>query len=129
MKDYNEKVEELADIIYNLDEEDDAVLDSINEFIEDYYGGEPINRMSEMESEFDNMTKAELIELGANGFDIYDNYFSQGTNCNYYSFRTLWDCDDLDINDMARYCIDNDEDFGNADIREYLDENTEPEDE
>ena len=117
---FDEKQQAVEDVLINLPDEE--LLEIYNTVAEDW-SYEQVYRMSDLdESGLATLTNSELIELGSNGFDVYDNYFIDAgldstSSDNVYSL--------VDDSLVAQYIIDNDNDFGNDDIREILDDEDE----
>lgn len=117
---FDEKQQAVEDVLINLPDEE---LLEIYNTVAGEWCYELVYRMDDLdESGLATLTSSELIELGSNGFDVYDNYFIDAgldstSSDNVYSL--------VDDSLVAQYIIDNEDDFGNDDIREILDKEDE----
>lgn len=115
-----QKKDKIYDILNDMEESE---LVSINNSYNSYTGlGCHIYEMEEFDDEYDNNTPLEIAEAVTGGsFSTGDKYFAKDDwdDCN--SFDCIGDY--VDCSDIAQYCVEHDEDFGNEEIRAILDKN------
>lgn len=100
------------------------VLESLNDydFVEVWnaysYTCDRIYCMDEFDDVMSNYSASELLECLSGDFSIYDDFFMDD-NCYWISFN----CPvvEVELDDLIEYIIENDDDFGDYDIRELLD--------
>ena len=99
-----------------------------NDYTDRNYYDDHIYNMCEFDEIMDGRTPTEIANL------VYQNDFN--TNCEYFTWGVYLNCSDyiddfVSYDDLANYIYNNDEDFDNDDLRDFLDEdeNNEEEDE
>lgn len=119
------KIEELKEILKNLTENE--IVNIWNEYCEsNYYYDDRIEFMDDFDCLFEGKTPTEILEQVDSSFCICDNYFKFGI----YGAESFDNPDDyIDYDDLANYILNNDEDFDNDEIQEFLDENNNEDDE
>lgn len=84
-----------------------------------------IHEMNEFDYYFSCYSPSELVEIFAmpcdDGFSINQKYFMDCGCHEYYSSDYVYYLDDSYMEKLANYCIENNEDFGNKEIRAALD--------
>lgn len=117
------KEERLQNIIDNM--EDDELISAWNERCDSYsYDDDHIYYMYEIDELFHDVKVSEFLSNLADDFRVGDAYFKDGV-FGIESFDDIYDV--IDDDDLIEYIINEDEDFGNDDIREILDEEEEDE--
>ena len=121
------KTEMIKDLLENMSESQLYII--TNEYFDkaEYYD----DRIYDME-EFDEMISGMspwniATKIFYGDFNPYHNYFKFDGYSNLQSFDYI--SDEVDLEKIADYIIDNDEDFDNSDIREILDEENEEDEE
>ena len=123
--DKREKLVELISDLGNLD-----VIMLHNEYCSaaKYYDDEifPMDCFNEMFSGCDPIEIASMV--WSNDFNPKRDYFTSGVYLNAFDF---WDDKDSPVclSDIADYCLRHDDELGNDDVRDFLDELNEEEDE
>ena len=107
-------IEELKDILFNLD--DDELLRINNEIFIDE--DDKIYRMSDLNDLMGNYEIGDLIALGYGGFNPYDNYFKKWFDDSLNTYEKLSDA--VNFEWLANEIIDEENDHGNKEIREFL---------
>ena len=100
---------------------DDDFVELWNEYCNyDYMSDETIYYMEQFNELMEHCTPLEILDSVDSSFDTYDDYF---TRDNYYeTFESFNDpVYHVELNELIDDIIDNDDDFGNYDIRELLD--------
>ena len=114
------KNEKIIEILENLD--DYEKLEIYNEYNDYDY----IYTMDNFDEIMSNATPTKIaMKIFYGDFRPNDNYFMFDGYENLESFDYL--DDKIDYEEIAKYIIDNDEDFDNDEIREILDEDKEDE--
>ena len=116
----DDKQDMIYDILENLSSDE---LVSINNEYNSRTGlGCHIYEMEEFNDEYENCEPIEIAEhVLAKSFSSGDTYFTKDDWDDAESFDCLGDA--IDCSDIAQYCVNDDEDFGNSDIRDILDKN------
>lgn len=117
------KIEELKELLENLTENE--LVDVWNEYcdINSYYD-DKICYMDWLDEDLQNKTPTQIIDMIDNDFSLRDNYYKY----TIYGIESFDDASDVVyFDDLANYILDNDEDFDNDEIREFLDELNEEE--
>lgn len=109
--------EELQKILENLDEEE--LLKINNEIYKDYEEN-IISPMYELAENVKDWEIEDLIALGYDGFNPYDNYFKKWFDDGLYTFKNLDEA--INLGELMEDLIADNEDFGHEDIRRILDE-------
>lgn len=113
------KREKIIEILENLCTED--AVEIWNDYCEETNNlDDHIFCMEEFDEVFQYSTPTEIVEL-IGSFSTDDDYFTYGIY-GVDSFVNIDECSLWFPVDVARYSDENDEDFGNDDIREILDE-------
>ena len=118
------KRENLQNIIDNLDET--AIITMWNDICAD---SDTIYYMDELDGFFDKRgykSATNIIDSLDDDFSTSDYYFADG-NWGIKSFDDIYDI--VDDDELINYMLDNDDDFGNDDIRDILNEELTDEDE
>lgn len=111
-------VKNIKEVVEDFREE--KLVELWNEFCNKNYYEEVISYLSddEINDYFSNKTPAELIRIGKD-VDLDNKYF-------YFHLNELNTTDNIfdvvDIDELADYIIDNDDDCNDTDIRDLLDE-------
>lgn len=116
-------IEEIKEFLTDLN--DAEMLAIYREYADrNYY--ESVYDMEEFDEIMSNATPTEIARKIYYGeFNPNDNYFIFDGNCNLESADYLDEL--IDYNDIAQYIYDNDEDFDNNDLRDFLDNEEEQE--
>ena len=93
------------------------------------YTNDTVYPMSELDAMLEGSRATEILGSAARNFNIHHRFFYyNGYGC-ICSFDSKYDMP-INVDEIASYAWDNDEDFGDSDIREIMDEtNKETEDE
>jgi len=108
--------DEIYDYLINCCSND--LLEICNTYHEYTGEGEEIHDITDFDSEMDSYSPTEIANMACNGnwSDSY-GYFK----CDGYEINCFDDpSDEYDLTDIADYCVDNDEDFGDSGIRDLL---------
>ena len=113
------KIEELKELLENLDDND--LLYVWNEYCDtSRYYDDKICEMDWLDEDLESKTATEILRMADKDFDV-DNKYYKYSIWGIESFDNLEDY--VDLNCLASYILDNEEDFDNDEIREFLDEN------
>lgn len=121
------KVSEIEDYLNGLSDSDQYYI--YNEYLESVgYDDDRLYDMGDLDEILSGQSPSEIANLIYYGeFNPNDNYFKFN---GYGNLESLDYVDDgADFNEIAKYCVDNDEDFGESDIRDILDSYEEEEEE
>ena len=121
------KTEMIKDLLENMSESQLYII--ANEYSDktNYYD-DRIYDMDEFDEIMDGMSPWNIAtKIFYGDFRPNDNYFRFDGCANLESFDYI--SDEIDLEEIADYIIDNDEDFDNSDIREILDEENEEDEE
>ena len=119
------KTEIIKDLLENMSESQLYII--VNEYFDkaNYYD-DRIYDMDEFNEIMSGMSPSDIAtKIFYGDFRPNDNYFRFDGYANLQSFDYI--SDEVDLEEIADYIIDNDEDFDNSDIREILDEEDEEE--
>ena len=119
------KTEMIKDLLENMSES--QLYTIVNEYFDktNYYD-DRIYDMDEFNEIMSGMSPSDIAtKIFYGDFRPNDNYFRFDGYANLQSFDYI--SDEVDLEEIADYIIDNDEDFDNSDIREILDEEDEEE--
>ena len=119
------KTEMIKDLLENMSES--QLYTIVNEYFDktEYYD-DRIYDMEEFDEMMDDMLPSDIaIKIFYGDFRPNDNYFKFDGYDNLQSFDYI--SDEVDLEEIADYIVDNDEDFDNSDIREILDQEDEEE--
>lgn len=120
MKNYEEKKQAIIDIINDMN--DDGMIcvwDNYKRVTSDSDGY--IYRVDEIDEALESTQPWEILRMGFYGdFRPTDAFFKFDGYGNLKSFNYL--SDEIYADEIAEYCIGNNEDFGSDEIREILDE-------
>ena len=118
----------IKDLLENMSES--KLFTIYNEYLDktEYYD-DRIYDMEEFDEIMSGMSPSDIaLKIFYGDFRPNDHYFKFDGCANFQSFDYI--SDEVDLEEIADYIVDNDEDFNNSDIREILDEeNEEDEDE
>ena len=121
------KTEMIKDLLENMSESQLYII--CNEYFDktNYYD-DRIYDMDEFDEIMSGMSPSDIAtKIFYGDFRPNDNYFRFDGYANLESFDYI--SDEVDLEKIADYIIDNDEDFDNSDIREILDEENEEDEE
>ena len=121
------KTEMIKDLLENMSES--QLYTIVNEYFDktEYYD-DRIYDMEEFDEMMDDMLPSDIaIKIFYGDFRPNDNYFKFDGYDNLQSFDYI--SDEVDLEEIADYIVDNDEDFDNSDIREILGEDDEEDEE
>ena len=121
------KTQTLKHLLENTNESQLYII--ANEYFDktDYYD-DRIYDMEEFDEIMDGMSPWNIAtKIFYGDFRPNDNYFRFDGCANLESFDYI--SDEVDLEEIADYIVDNDEDFDDSDIREILDEENEEEEE
>ena len=121
------KTEMIKDLLENMSESQLYII--VNEYFDktNYYD-DRIYDMDEFDEIMSGMSPSEIAtKIFYGDFRPNDNYFKFNGYANLESFDYI--SDEVDLEEIADYIVDNDEDFDNSDIREILDEENEEDEE
>lgn len=123
MKNYEEKKQVIIDIINNMS--DDEVVRIWNDYRNAAdYSDDYIYSIDEIDEILSDAKPWEILRMGFYGdFRPCDNFFMFDGYSNLKSFNCP--SDEIYPDEIAEYCIDNDQDFDNDEIREILDDEEE----
>ena len=119
------KTEMIKDLLENMSESQLYII--VNEYFDktNYYD-DRIYDMDEFDEIMSGMSPSDIAtKIFYGDFRPNDNYFRFDGYANLESFDYI--SDEVDLEEVADYIVDNDEDFDNGDIREILDEEDEEE--
>lgn len=112
-----DKKEQIKEYLENLDDSD--LLSIYNEYVSETYDDD-VYTMDEFDEICDSMTASDIACRCFYGkFNPNDEYFIFNGYANLESSDYLEDF--IDFDDLADYCIRNDEDFDDQEIRDILD--------
>ena len=121
------KTEMIKDLLENMSESQLYII--VNEYSDktNYYD-DRIYDMDEFDEIMSGMSPSDIAtKIFYGDFRPNDNYFKFDGYANLESFDYI--SDEVDLEEIADYIVDNDEDFDNSDIREILDEENEEDEE
>ena len=121
------KTEMIKDLLENMSESQLYII--VNEYFDktNYYD-DRIYDMDEFDEIMSGMSPSDIAtKIFYGDFRPNDNYFKFDGYANLESFDYI--SDEVDLEEIADYIVDNDEDFDDSDIREILDEENEEEEE
>ena len=121
------KTEMIKDLLENMSES--QLYTIANEYFDktEYYD-DRIYDMEEFDEMMDDMLPSDIAtKIFYGDFRPNDNYFKFDGYDNLQSFDYI--SDEVDLEEIADYIVDNDEDFDNSDIREILGEDDEEDEE
>lgn len=121
------KTEMIKDLLENMSESQLYII--ANEYFDktEYYD-DRIYDIDEFDEIMSGMSPWDIAAKVFYGdFRPNDNYFKFDGYANLQSFDYI--SDEVDLEEIADYIVDNDEDFDNSDIREILDEENEEDEE
>ena len=121
------KTEMIKDLLENMSES--KLYTIANEYFDktEYYD-DTIYDMDECDEIMSVMSPSDIaLKIFYGDFRPNDHYFKFDGCANFQSFDYI--SDEVDLEEIADYIIDNDEDFDNSDIREILDEKNEEDEE
>lgn len=119
--------EMIKDLLENMSES--KLFTIYNEYLDktEYYD-DRIYDMEEFDEMMDGMSPSDIaLKIFYGDFRPNDHYFKFDGYDNLQSFDYI--SDEVDLEEIADYIIDNDEDFDNSDIREILGEDDEEDEE
>ena len=119
------KTEIIKDLLENMSESQLYII--ANEYFDktEYYD-DRIYDMDEFDEIMSGMSPSDIaMKIFYGDFRPNDNYFKFDGYANLQSFDYI--SDEVDLEEISDYIVDNDEDFDNSDIREILDEEDEEE--
>ena len=119
------KTEMIKDLFENMNES--QLYTIANEYFDktNYYD-DRIYDMEEFDEIMSGMSPSDIaLKIFYGDFRPNDHYFKFDGCANFQSFDYI--SDEVDLEEIADYIVDNDEDFDNSDIREILDEEDEEE--
>ena len=110
-------IEEIKEFLEDMSESD--IFYMWNDYNDRNSYDDHIYNMSEFDEMMSWKTPTEIADL------VYRNDFN--TNCEYFTWGVYLNCGDyiddfVSYDDLAQYIYDNDEDFDNDDLRDFLDE-------
>ena len=120
--------EELEELLEGM--ADDDVVAIWNQYCDACnYMDEYIYYTSDFDDLMSGKSPSEVVEDLSSGFSLNDEYMTY-TIYGFASFNYVGDdaCP-IYISDLAEYILDNDEDFDNDEVRDFLDEHAEEEEE
>ena len=109
--------EELQEILENMEEEE--LLKINNEIYKDYEEN-IISPMWELAENVKGWEIEDLIALGYDGFNPYDNYFKKWFDGSLNTFKSIDEA--INLEELMEDLIADNEDFDHEDIRRILDE-------
>ena len=121
------KTEMIKDLFENMNES--QLYTIANEYFDktNYYD-DRIYDMEEFDEIMSGMSPSDIaLKIFYGDFRPNDSYFKFDGCANLQSFDYI--SDEVDLEEIADYIVDNDEDFDNSDIREILDEENEEDEE
>lgn len=121
------KTEMIKDLLENMSESKLYII--ANEYFDkaEYYD-DRIYDMDEFDEIMSGMSPSDItLKIFYGDFRPNDHYFKFDGCANFQSFDYI--SDEVDLEEIADYIVDNDEDFDNSDIREILDEDDEEDEE
>ena len=121
------KTEMIKDLLENMSKSKLYII--ANEYFDkaEYYD-DRIYDMDEFDEIMSGMSPSDIAtKIFYGDFRPNDNYFKFDGYDNLQSFDYI--SDEVDLEEIADYIVDNDEDFDNSDIREILDEDDEEDEE
>ena len=121
------KTEMIKDLLENMSESQLYII--VNEYFDktNYYD-DRIYDMDEFDEIMSGMSPSDIAtKIFYGDFRPNDNYFKFDGYANLQSFDYI--SDEVDLEEIADYIVDNDEDFDNSDIREILDKENEEDEE
>ena len=121
------KTEMIKDLLENMSESQLYII--ANEYFDktNYYD-DRIYDMDEFDEIMSGMSPSDIAtKIFYGDFRPNDNYFKFNGYANLESFDYI--SDEVDLEEIADYIVDNDEDFDNSDIREIIDEENEEDEE
>ena len=121
------KTEMIKDLLENMSESQLYII--ANEYSDktNYYD-DRIYDMDEFDEIMSGMSPSDIAtKIFYGDFRPNDNYFKFDGYANLQSFDYI--SNEVDLEEIADYIVDNDEDFDNSDIREILDEENEEDEE
>ena len=121
------KTEMIKDLLENMSESQLYIIS--NEYFDktNYYD-DRIYDMDEFDEIMSGMSPSDIAtKIFYGDFRPNDNYFKFDGYANLESFDYI--SDKVDLEEIADYIIDNDQDFDNSDIREILDKENEEDEE
>lgn len=117
MTEYNEKIEQIKDIINNYG------LDTLIGCCSCLDGDNAIYPMDDFDDVLDGFEPWEIARAAYYGeFCPTNDYFRLNVYGNLESTNNPYNEGWVDLDELARYAVDNDEDFGTSEIRELLDQ-------
>lgn len=119
--------EMIKDLLENMSES--KLFTIYNEYLDktEYYD-DRIYDMEEFDEMMDGMSPSDIaLKIFYGDFRPNDHYFKFDGYDNLQSFDYI--SDEVDLEEIADYIVDNDEDFDNSDIREILGEDDEEDEE
>lgn len=118
MKNEKNIFEELKELLENLT--DSELVEVWNEYCDNNRCyDDKIEYMDDFDCLMEGNSPTKILESVAKDFSTYDDYFKFGI----YGCKSFGDPSDyIYFDDLANYILDNDEDFDNNGIREFLDE-------
>ena len=117
----------IKDLLENMSES--KLFTIYNEYLDktEYYD-DRIYDMEEFDEIMSGMSPSDIaLKIFYGDFRPNDHYFKFDGCANFQSFDYI--SDEVDLEEIADYIVDNDEDFDNSDIREILDEENEEDEE
>ena len=117
----------IKDLLENMSES--KLYTIANEYFDktEYYD-DRIYDMEEFDEIMNGMSPSDIaLKIFYGDFRPNDHYFKFDGCANFQSFDYI--SDEVDLEEIADYIVDNDEDFDNSDIREILDEENEEDEE
>ena len=121
------KTEMIKGLLENMSESQLYIIS--NEYFDktNYYD-DRIYDMDEFDEIMSGMSPSDIaLKIFYGDFRPNDHYFKFDGCANFQSFDYI--SDEVDLEEIADYIVDNDEDFDNSDIREILDEDDEEDEE
>ena len=121
------KTEMVKGLLENMSESQLYII--ANEYFDktNYYD-DRIYDMDEFDEIMSGMSPSDIVlKIFYGDFRPNDHYFKFDGCANFQSFDYI--SEEVDLEEIADYIVDNDEDFDNSDIREILDEDDEEDEE
>lgn len=113
-------VDKLYDLFENSISEEDAVA-AYNEFASQI-GEDQIHTMDELDDVLSSWSPSDIVwQIAGSDFNVNDDYFVVTDTEDIHSFTNLSDTySPFDISSLVEYIVDENEDFGIAEISEIL---------
>jgi len=119
--------ERIQEVLCDMSERE-LIFDVYNEWCsKNNYDDDRIDNMCDIDDFLGECSFTEALkQIDTDNFDLSDDYIM----CTIYGYKSLDSDEAIDealdnVYDIVNYIIDNDEDFGNMDIRDILDEGNE----